>query len=233
MAEAVARAAAARARLAALAARARALLGEVGGETHGGAVGVPAACGAAALGRYAAAVERLAGAEAAARSSEARASSALRAAGGEDGEASEEDEGEEEAEGADAREAGGDGDGGGRRQEETGSGSEKLSLRAAEALATHEALQDELAEELVELAASVKRNALEVKDELRKQSAVLDDADKAVEASVSGTRAANTRASEVFAQGWSASCQGLVMTMIVMVRANSYSSLGEMPTHCA
>lgn len=200
------------ARLAACAVRARELLAEVGGAAFGGAKGTPAAIGDAALASYAAQVADLEGAAAALQ----RAQTEMEA----EAEAREREEERgrlesvEEAPGPSDESAGDESAQEALEPAQSKAGS--MSLRAAEALATQEKLQEGLTDELVALAASLKSNALEVDSAVQRQSRVLDDTETAVGKSLEGTKGANARAAEVFAEGWGASCQGLVLTLLVL-----------------
>lgn len=195
------------ARLAACAVRARELLAEVGGAAFGGAKGTPAAIGDATLASYAAQVADLEGAAAALQRAQAEMEAEAEAR------EREEERGRLES----VEEAPGPSDESAHEAlEPAQSKAGSMSLRAAEALATQEKLQEGLTDELVALAASLKSNALEVDSAVQRQSRVLDDTETAVGKSLEGTKGANARAAEVFAEGWGASCQGLVLTLLVL-----------------
>lgn len=112
----------------------------------------------------------------------------------------------------------------------------QLSKEAAERLATQQALQDGLAEELLGMTAELKAGALAMQGALRQRGKLVDEAEAALDASAQGARMVARRAGEQYRRSRAGFCQTcLVMVvvacvfagMIVWIKLTSMVGLGS------
>jgi len=96
----------------------------------------------------------------------------------------------------------------------------KLGKEAAARLATQQALQDGLAEELLGMTAELKAGALAMQGALRQRGRLVDEAGDGLDASAAGARAASRRAGEQYRASRATFCQTcLVLACVACVFA--------------
>jgi len=98
------------------------------------------------------------------------------------------------------------------------------SAATAAALAQHAAAAEGLSDEMVELAAGLKRNALALQNGLRAGERVLDSVERSVEANLSGAKRAAERASQLHAAS-RASCWHTVLVFLAVAVAFMWTAL--------
>jgi hypothetical protein len=96
----------------------------------------------------------------------------------------------------------------------------QLSEEAADRLATQQALQDGLAEELLGMTAELKAGALAMQGALRQRGKLVDEAEAGLDANAQGARVAARRAGEQYRRSRAGFCQTcLVMVVVALVFA--------------
>ncbi|KAK6141625.1 hypothetical protein DH2020_024628 [Rehmannia glutinosa] len=82
----------------------------------------------------------------------------------------------------------------------------KLDAAAQAHIEKHRKLQEDLTDEMVDLARQLKESSLMMNQSIKNTENILDSTEKAVEHSLASTGHANSRAMEVYSQSWKTSC---------------------------